>query len=195
MLPLDDRVHDRFLVRPPNPVTQRSRYVYYDGVYIPTQAMPNIKNLSHSITATVDLTAATLDGIIVSCGDRNIGYAFYAKDGGLHFHYNAAGDRSEIHAPRCLTTQSTQLRYEFEKTGTLHGNVSLVVDGHLVASGTIGPTVAYSFAPLGLTIGFSRSSSITADYDPPYRFGGRIDHVVFDIETEKTPDGPPIIND
>ena len=49
VLPLDDRILERFLVSPPNPVTDRRRFVYYPGAYIPTEAMPDVRNVSFEI--------------------------------------------------------------------------------------------------------------------------------------------------
>ena len=129
VLPLDDRILERFLVRPPNPVTSRERFVYYPGVYIPGEAMPNIKNVSYSVTSTITRADASGDGIVAACGDATLGFALYVKDGHLVHHYNAAGDHYRVESDVDVPVGECTVRYEFTKTGDLEGIGSLFIDG------------------------------------------------------------------
>src|SRR5690606_11325935 len=115
VLPLDDRILERFLVSPPSPVTSRRRFVYYPGAYIPGEVMPNIKNVSYTITASITQPSADCDGIIVSCGDATLGYVLYVKGGRLAYHYNAAGDHSHLAADCELPVGTCTVRFEFTK--------------------------------------------------------------------------------
>ena len=185
VLPLDDRILERFLVRAPNPITDRQRFVYYQGAYIPTEAMPDLRNVSYSIEARIERSSHASEGVIVACGDRLIGYALYLKDDHLHFHYNAAGSRSSVNATSALPTGSCTVAFRFEKTGNLHGVGSLLVDNHEIGSGPIGPTIGVTFAPLGLSIGASRASSVTPHYEGRFPFAGTIHDVVFTVGDDR----------
>lgn len=182
VLPLDDRILERFLVRPPNPITDRSRFVYYPGAYLPTEAMPDLRNVSFRLEATVDELG---DGVIAACGDRLMGYAFYVKNGLLKFHYNAAGTRSHVEAAVPLAARVRSLVFEFERTATLRGIGRLLADGVELAAGPIGPMIGVTFAPLGLAIGHSRASSVTPDYDGPFPFGGKLSTVVVTVGDDR----------
>jgi arylsulfatase len=196
VLPLDDRVLERFLVRRPNPVVDRAVFTYYDGVYIPTEAMPNIRDVSHSITARVQRPTTGCNGVIVACGDRTMGYAMYVKENRLCFHYNAAGDRSHVTGTTEVPPGEVTLRYVFDRTAKLRGIGSLYVNGDKVGEGPIGPTIGVAFSPLGLSIGSSRSSSVTDDYAEPFRFQGAIDTVVIELGDDRGhSDLPPYMND
>ena len=74
---------------------------------------------------------------------------------------------------------------EFRKTGKLRGVGALFVNGNRVGEATVAPTVGVSFAPLGLSIGSSRASSVTPEYEPPFRFQGSIDRVVFELGDDR----------
>jgi arylsulfatase len=196
VLPLDDRLLERFLVRPPNPITDRRRFEYYDDVYIPTEAMPDTRNVSYTITAQLEHPTGTSDGVIAACGDRLMGYAFYIKDGHLRYHYNAAGDRSSVVSSTPVPVGRVTVQYRFDKTGHLTGMGSLFVDGNKVGEGTVGPTIGVTFAPLGLAIGSSRASSVCSDYEGPFRYRGTIESVVYDIgDDRETKSLPTYMND
>ena len=196
VLPLDDRLLERFLVRPPNPITDRTRFEYYDDAYIPTEAMPDLRDVSYTITAHIDHPHATSDGVIAACGDRHMGYAFYIKDGALNFHYNAAGDRSSVVSSAPVPLGPVTVSYRFDKTGHLEGTGSLFVDETEVGRGTVAPTIGVTFAPLGLAIGSGRASSVCVDYEGPFRYRGTIDRVVFDIgDDRETKSLPTYMND
>ena len=187
VLPLDDRILERFLVRPPNPITDRRRFVYYAGAYIPTEAMPDVRNVSFSISADVERTAPGGDGVIAACGDRLMGYALYIKDGFLKFHYNAAGSGSDVASPSRLPAGRLDIGFAFERTGALHGVGHLSVGGAVIASAPIGPTIGVTFAPLGLAIGHSRASSVTPDYEGRFPYQGLLHNVVFEIDDDRDP--------
>ena len=185
MLPLDDRILERFLVRPPNPVTDRRRFVYLPGTYVPTEAMPDVRNVSFEIRARLDRSRGSGDGVIAACGDALMGYVLYVKDGRLRFHYNAAGTRSWVASTTVLPRGAQSVRFVFDKTGPLRGIGRLFAGDDEVASGPIGPTIGVTFAPLGLAIGHSRASAVAPDYEGRFAFDGELVDVVFFVGDDR----------
>ncbi|MEO8695441.1 MAG: sulfatase/phosphatase domain-containing protein, partial [Acidimicrobiales bacterium] len=185
VLPLDDRILERFLVSPPNPITDRRRFVYYAGAYVPTEAMPDVRNVSFEIRARLDRAPGSGDGVIAACGDRLMGYAFYIKDGHLRFHYNAAGSHSFVRSSTDLPHGNLSVSFGFEKTGPLRGTGRLFVGGDEIAAATIGPTIGVTFAPLGLSIGMGRASAVANDYDGRFAFQGKLHEVVFVVGDDR----------
>jgi arylsulfatase len=192
VLPLDDRILERFLVSPPSPVTSRNRFVYYPGAYIPGEVMPNIKNISYTITAQITRPSVDCDGVIVSCGDATLGYSLYVKDGRLAYHYNAAGDHSHVVAEPQLPVGPCTVRFEFTKTGELEGTGALFVDDKPVGETHLGRTIGVTFTHLGLMIGSGRGTPVADDYVGRFPFQGEIDTVVYELgddrEVVKLPD-------
>ena len=125
-LPLDDRIMERFLVPKPRPITSRDRFVYYSGIRIPSYGAPDVKNVSYSITATVDchgldVRAGAADGAILCSGDRFCGYTLFIKDGYFIHDYNTAGTHYIARSQTTVPSGPATLRYRFTKTGQLRG--------------------------------------------------------------------------
>ncbi len=53
VLPLDDRILERFLVDKPRPIVDRTQFVYYPGVRIPGQAAASAIDASYAVHAEV----------------------------------------------------------------------------------------------------------------------------------------------
>ena len=123
--------------------------------------------------------------MIAACGDRLMGYAFYIKDGQLRFHYNAAGSHSFVRSSTALPHGEVSVSFGFEKTGPLRGTGRLFVGDDEIASGTIGPTIGVTFAPLGLSIGMGRASAVTNDYDGRFAYQGKLHEVVFVVGDDR----------
>src|SRR5207249_2123263 len=109
----------------------------------------------------------------------------YIKDGHLRFHYNAAGTRSSVTSTTVLPAGLCTATYRFEKTGNLHGIGFLLLDDVEIGSAPIGPTIGVTFAPLGLSIGASRASSITPDYEGSFPFAGTLHQVIITIGNDQ----------
>jgi arylsulfatase len=177
-------------------VTDRRRFVYYAGAYIPTEAMPDVRNVSFEIRARLDRPRGSGDGVIAACGDRLMGYALYIKDGRLRFHYNAAGNHSFVRSSTALPYGEVSVSFGFEKTGPLRGNGRLFLGDEEIGSGPIGPTIGVTFAPLGLSIGRGRASSVTTDYDGRFAYQGQLREVVFLVgDDQGATEMPTYMND
>jgi arylsulfatase A-like enzyme len=195
VLPLDDRVAERYLVPKPKPITNRSRFVYYPGISVPTESAPDVRNVSYSITAHAERSSDSDQGVLVSCGDRTLGYAFYVQDNHLIHDYNAAGSHYTIRSTSPLPAGPVELRYEFTKTDDGTGSARLLVNGDQVGAGTIDQTLRFSFGTVALTVGFNGGTSVNESYDAPFAFTGNLDKVVFEIGDDRYVTGPTEYHD
>lgn len=191
VLPLDDRIMERFLVPKPRPITSRDRFVYYAGAQVPSAAMPDIKNVSYSIRAEVDRRG---DGVIVSCGDRFAGYALYVAHGHLVHDYNAAGTHHVVRSDAPVPEGRVTLEYRFRKTGDLQGIGELYVDDTEVGRGEVSGTLAFHISPTGITVGRSPVSAPSEGYEAPFPFTGAIHRVVFELGSDRSPSVPTSIS-
>jgi arylsulfatase len=182
VLPLDDRILERFHVPKPRPITSRSSFTYYAGAQMPSDAAPNIKNVSYSIAADLDRRG---DGVIVSCGDRFSGYVLYVKDGRLVHDYNAAGTHHVVRSDIEVPLGSVRVEYRFTRTGELRGIGELLVDGDACGSLEIARTLGVHDSPAGLTVGSNRLSPVAPDYDAPFPFAGTIRRVEFTLGEDR----------
>lgn len=181
VLPLDDRIMERFLVPKPRPITSRDRFVYYAGAHVPSAAMPDIKNVSYRIRAEVDRRG---DGVIVSCGDRFSGYALYVADGHLVHDYNAAGTHHVVRSDTPVPEGDVTLEYRFHKTGELQGIGELYVGDTAIGRAEVSGTLGVHISPTGLTIGRSPVSAPSEGYDAPFPFTGTIHRVIFELASD-----------
>ena len=186
VLPLDDRVMERFLVPKPKPITERDRFVYYRGIRVPSYGAPDIKNVSYTITATVDcggldIAAGDADGILVCLGDRFCGYSFFVRDGYLVHDYNTAGTHYVARSTRRIPAGPATLAFDFAKTGEVRGIGTVLIDGAASGSIDMARTLGMHLSPSGLTVGYGPLSPVSPLYDAPFPFGGRLDELRFDL--------------
>ena len=129
-------------------------------------------------------------------GDRFCGYALFVKDGYLVHDYNTAGThyvaRSQRRATggperRCATASprpascadSARARWT-------------AIDGDEIE---LARTLGVHISPAGLSIGWSALSPVSDLFESPFRFGGRIDEVVFELGSDRSGDPPNAIVD
>ena len=152
VLPLDDRMLERFLVAKPRPITGRREFTYYGPVRVPSDGMPDVRNVTYRIDADIERAAGD-DGVLVACGDRFSGYALYLQDGRVVHDYNAAGTHFVVESTEPVPAGSCRVTYRFRKQSHLMGRASLHIDGREVARADIGPTLAVHLTPVGMAIG------------------------------------------
>ncbi len=194
VLPLDDRIMERFLVPKPRPLTDRSRFVYYEGAQVPSVAMPDIKDVSYSIVAELHRGG---DGVIVSCGDRFSGFVLSVVDGRPMHDLNCAGTHHVVRSERALPDGPCTVEYRFTKSGALAGTGEILVDGEVGARGEIAPTLRVHLSPAGLTVGRSPLSEVGAEYVRPFRFAGEIANVTITVDDDRGSigAGAPVLSD
>jgi len=199
-LPLDDRVMERFLVPKPRPITSRRTFTYHPGIRVPSYGSPDIKDVSYTITATVDcsgvdVVAGDADGVLVCCGDRFCGYSLFVRDGFLVHDYNRAGTHFVARSVARLPAGVAVCRYAFTKTGRLQGQGTVTIDGAAAGSVALVGTLGMHVSPGGLSVGRGPLSAVSAQYEAPFDFGGRIERVVFELGDDRQLDEPPVLLD
>jgi arylsulfatase len=175
VLPVDGRGVQRFAEERPQIAVNRSRYVYYpDTQAIPAGSAVRVLNRPHSITA-----------------DNDSGYSFYVQSGKLHWVHNYVG-RSLYHVESgsSVPVGRHQLRFEFKVTGQpdlakgkgTPGRGQLYIDEKLVGQIDVPLTTPLALGlTSGVTCGIAPGAPVTPDYEPPFKFTGKIYSVMVDV--------------
>src|SRR5688572_1458366 len=194
VLPLDSRMQLRMGERKPGTMPDSSRYVYYPGGAPQFQyTAVDVKNRSHTITAEVEIPSDGAEGVLLAHGSWFAGYSLYVRNRRLAYVHNYLGlAEYRIDATEDLPAGKLALRFRFTRTGEHRGRGQLFVGDRLVGEGEIPRTVPHVIETSGegLCCGYDSGLPVTADYDAPFKFTGRIERVVVDID-----DGPPADDD
>jgi arylsulfatase len=119
VLPIYGRGVLRLADERPGIAINRTRYTYYPGTQvIPINAAVKVFNRTHSIMADVETSAGGIEGVLLSQGDIEGGYLFYAKGGKLHWVYNYVSRAFyHVESDENVPEGRHQLGFEFEVTG------------------------------------------------------------------------------
>jgi arylsulfatase len=191
VLPIDDRgverVNAAFAGRPDLMAGRTSLTVYEGMVGLSENVFINTKNMSHSITAEVEIPAGGANGVIIAQAGRFGGWSLYLKDGKPAYAYNFLGlEHYKVAAPDALPPGKATIRYEFAYDGGglgKGGTGTLLVNGKKVAEGRIGHTQCCMFsADEGVDVGTDNETNVTDDYkDLDNKFTGKIAKVTIQI--------------
>jgi arylsulfatase A-like enzyme len=191
VMPVDGRGTQRLAEERPQIAVDRKSYTYYPGTQtIPHNAAARVLNRPHSITADVDFKKGD-EGVLLSQGGNDAGYALYIKDDKLHYVHNYVG-RSWHHfaSTEPVPEGRHQLRFEFEMTGPpdiaqgkgAPGLGQLYFDGRLVGQGEIPVTTPLTLGLTGgIVCGADPGAPVTPDYDPPFRYTGTLNSATVDV--------------
>ena len=198
VLPVDGRGVERFAEPRPQIAAPRMQYTYYPETQpIPSDAAVKVLNRPHSITADVEIEDAS-EGMLLSHGAIDGGYAMYVKDGKLIYAHNyLAKAIYRVESEKKIPLGRHKLRYEFEVTGKpdpaagkgAAGIGKLYIDTELVGQGDIPVTIPIVIGLSGrFSIGEAPSAPITPDYQGAFRFKGKIFSVTVDVSGEQLED-------
>jgi len=169
----------------------KTEYTYYwpGAQRIPEAASAPIKNVSHTIDTTVNLTGGE-EGVIVACGGLNGGYTLYIADRKLHYEYNYLNmARYAIVSPQ-LPKGKVDLQFKFIATGMLKGMGELYVNGKKVAEGAIDHTVPGAFTlSESFDVGVDNGTPVSNNYKTKnhFRYTGTLDKVVIKLQRTNVP--------
>jgi arylsulfatase len=193
-LPLDDRTAVEILGEArPQPARERDIYVYYpSGAAVPESVAANTRGRSFNIRAEVTIDDPQAGGVLFAHGGRFGGHALYIKEGRLHYVYNWLGEveqklvsHGRVPAGDCRL--GVRFRLEGREGPSPVGMAALYINDENVAEAKIKtqPGV-FSLAGEGLLVGRDGGQAVSADYKPPFAFGGgTIKEVVVDVSGER----------
>ena len=197
VLPLDDRLQDRFvaaLVGRPDLMGGRTSLTVYQGMTgMSENAFINLKNRSHTITADVEIPRNGANGVILAQAGRFGGWSLYLKDGKPTYTYNWLGlQRYTVAAQHVMSAGKATIRFEFAYDGGglgKGGTGTLFVNGRKVATGRIDRTQFAIFsADEGADVGADVGTPVTEAYKVPFKFTGKIGKVTLELPELKTAD-------
>jgi arylsulfatase len=194
VLPIDGSALQRFVQERPQIAAARTRYTYYpDTQTVPFNSAVRVLNRPHSITADVEIPRGGAEGVLLCQGTGAGGYAFYVKDGKLHYAHNYVGRAIyQVTSVDAVPQGRHQLRFEFEPTGRpdlpngrgTPGRALLYIDSILAGATEIPVTTPLAFNPGGLTCGANPGLPVTPDYPSPFTFTGTIYGVTVDVSDD-----------
>lgn len=186
--PIDDRRSERFnpaIAGRPDLMGGRKTLTVYEGMTgLMENTFINIKNVSHTVTAEVELSSNNTNGVIISQAGRFGGWTMYMKNGMAYHEYNLYGlNWTKVGSPTALPAGHHTIKYEFVadaegKPGT-GGSSILYVDGKKVGEAHIDKTQPYAFsADEGADVGLDAETTVSRNYPQGHNhFTGHIDKV------------------
>jgi arylsulfatase len=191
VLPLDDRVYERFnasIAGRPDLMGDRTSLTVYPGMtHMTENAFINVKNKSHAITAEVEIPQGGADGVILAQGGRFAGWSLYMKDGKVSYVHNWVGlEHYTVTTPEPVAAGKATIRYEFDYAGGNPGSGgtgTIFVNGEKVAEGQIGNTTPFLFsADETADVGTDGATPVTEDYaEGDNAFTGTIEKVTVEL--------------
>jgi arylsulfatase len=142
----------------------------------------------------VETTKNGAEGVLLSHGGASGGYSFYVQDGTLHYVHNYVGRiLYHLESKQAVPKGRCSLRYEFEVTGKpdifkgkgAPGLGRLYIDGRLAGQMELPVTtpICWDLAS-GMSCGADPGSTVTSDYQSPFKFMGKIHSVTVDVSGE-----------
>jgi arylsulfatase A-like enzyme len=172
VFPLDDRVTER-----ENPTVAgridllagRRSITYHGGMRrLTEETTPNVKNRSHSITASLEVPDSA-NGVVIAQGGSFGGWSLYLLDGRPTYHYNYFGlQRFQVRTESPLPVGKHEVRVEFTYDGEgagLGGSVDLFVGGVCDGKGRVEATIPYYFSfDETLNVGVDLGTPVSPEY-------------------------------
>jgi arylsulfatase len=190
VLPLDDRVYERFnpaVAGRPDLMGGRTSLTVYEGMTgMKENAFINTKNSSYSITANVEAPQSAVSGVMLAQGGTHAGWSFYVKDGKPKFAYNFLGAVTTISSAERLPAGHVTVAYDFVYDGGkpgAGGTGTIFINGKKVATGRIERTIPFLFGVETADVGMDLYTPVTSDYPKgKNQFTGKIDKVTIDLK-------------
>jgi arylsulfatase A-like enzyme len=174
VLPIDDRIVEKMnpdTAGRPVLVKGKTQVLFGGMSRLSENAVINVKNKSHSVTAELVVPKEGAEGVIIAQGANIGGWSLYAKGGKLKYCYNVAGvHRFYVESADPIPPGEHQVRMEFAYAGGglgKGGQVTLYIDGKKSGEGAIPLTQAMIFsADDGCDVGEDSGAPVSEDYGP-----------------------------
>jgi arylsulfatase A-like enzyme len=175
------------------------RYVLFPGTERYSDwGFPNVRRRSWSIAAHVELPPEGGSGMIINQGGRFAGWGLLLQDGVPNFVYRRSQSSEStlrLRAPAALDAGSHVIEVQFAYDGSRasgtpesaaparsdRANVTMKIDGQVVAQGHVESTARFAFMYQGGAIGHSTGSPLLDEYSGPFSFTGKIGRVEFEL--------------
>jgi arylsulfatase A-like enzyme len=193
VLPLDNSIIERLLVPRPSATAGRTEFTYSGELSgLPDGSAPNIIGKSYTITADVEIPPKGAEGMLNTLGGRFGGYGLYLLKGKPVFTYNLlALERFRWESPQALTPGKHTIVFDFKYDGpgmAKGGTGVLSVDGKEVVRKTIPHSIpALMTIDESFDVGIDTRTSVDdKDYQPPFRFTGKLDKLTIKLQPPNT---------
>lgn len=192
VFPLDDRLSERFdplVAGRRTLMSGRTELTVRPGTdRLREDSVPNLKNTSFRITASIDSGSAAAHGVIAAQGGRFGGWALYCIHGQIIFCHNLCDVERYFVRSESVVPGRRKIEFVFDYDGGgvgKGGTGTLLVDGVRVGQGRVDRTVPYVFSvDEVLSIGRDRGTPVSEEYrvDESSVFGGTVEYVTFTTE-------------
>jgi len=171
----------------PSLIAGRTEFTYYPGSNrIPESSAANTKNVSHTITATIEVPQGGADGVLVAEGGAAGGYTLYIKDGKPIYEYNFfAHERYKVVSSVTLSPGPAVVRVDIKYDGGGVGKgegISLYINDKKVGDGRIDKSVPSRFGAENFDVGMDTGSPVSDTYEPPFAYAGSIKKVTIALQ-------------
>ncbi len=192
VLPLDPRTRERFDARTagrPDLLNGRTQMTLMSGMSrLNENTVPNVKNTSFTVTASVSIGDEPAQGAIIAQGGAFGGWCLYFRDGTLGYAHNFVGlETYTVKAGETLGKgdHELELRFDYDGGGAgKGGTATLLCGGKEIGSGRVEKTVpgVFSFDDF-LDVGQDNGEPVVKDYAAKGgKFNGKIEKVTIDID-------------
>jgi arylsulfatase len=168
----------------------------------PNGDAPSVLNASYTFSAEVEIPQGGAEGMIITQGGRFAGYGFYLLKNKPVFLWNLVDlKRIKWEGPESLTPGKHTLEFDFKYDGMGPGTMAfgsyagigqggtgvLKVDGKEVSTQKMKHTLPFIMQwDENLDIGSDTGSPVNdADYQPPFKFTGKLNKVTLTIDRPK----------
>jgi arylsulfatase len=168
----------------------QKEFVYFapGAVRIAEKSSAPVKNRSHTIETTIDLTGQE-EGVIVAVGGMTGGFTMFIKGGKLYYDYNFLDGVYYTMVSPPLPKGPTDLKFNFIKTKEFGGIGELYVNGEKVDENNM-PQMHISTYSLAETfdVGLDTGTQVSRIYSgSPFPFSGELDRVTITLTDAAAP--------
>jgi len=177
----------------PSLTASKSRFDYYPGMpRLQFRARPPLPGKSFRIAAHAIIPESGAEGVIVSYGGRESGFALYAKDNRLIYENHRAHDSYEFIKSRAqLPSGDIVLGFEYKQESTSEGvgwySITstgmgrLSINGEIVGESKLTQTLSAGYDET-FGVGQAFGPPVSVSFRPPFKFTGALGRVTVEIE-------------
>lgn len=187
VLPLDDMGGRHGVGWWPEP---KDRWVLYQDAVLPKhfKAAPRVRGVSHRLTARINRSSTTDEGVIVADGGRFGGWSLFIYGNRLHYTTNTFGEQCRVASNLTIPGGGVTLRVDVVKTGEDKGYARFFLDDQPAGEGLLSPFRQYNFCNEPFEVGRDSQTPVDDRYESPFVFEGEIAQVIIEAAGEEVVD-------